>query len=133
MPYQTILPLFGGALSLGLVLLALCAVVPSLRGALPYGWRMLVGGSLGFVLANLASLALGVLPAVCASVWHLRKDSPLAALVAGCAMLGLFVGPLVLSPLGFAAGAWWGARRARRTDGSGSRRELVGSPVRSVE
>ena len=113
MPYQMILPLFAGALSLGLVLLALCAVVPSLRGALPYGWRMLLGSGLGFALANFASLALGVLPALCASAWHVRKDSPVATLVAGCALLGLFIGPLVVSPLGFFGGAWWGLRRAR--------------------
>src|SRR5262249_27980862 len=54
MPYHVILPLFGAALTTGFVLLGVCAIVPSLRGLVPYGWRMLLGAGLGFLAANLA-------------------------------------------------------------------------------
>lgn len=114
MPYFVILPIFAGVLSSGLVLLAVCATVPSLRGAVPYGWRMLLGSSVGFVAANLASLLLGVVPVLAAAALRIDKDSPVARVVAGFALLGLFIGPLVVSPLGFLGGAWVGLRRAWR-------------------
>ena len=114
MPYHVILPLFGAALTAGFVLVGVCAIVPSLRGLVPYGWRMLLGAGLGFVAANLASLLLGVVPALCAMALRVDKAGRAAEIASAFALLGLFVGPLVVSPLGFLGGAWLGLRRAWR-------------------
>ena len=114
MPYFVILPIFAGLLLFEGLVLLVCALVPRLRAALPYGWRVLVGSGAGFCCANLASLAFGVLPVLVASALGLDADSPGIQVVAAFTLLGLFVGPLVVSPLGFLGGAWLGLRRARR-------------------
>jgi hypothetical protein len=112
MPYFVILTYFVVAvLSWGSVL-ALCAAVPRWRGALRTGWRMLVGSVAGFVLANLASIALGGIPVLVAAAAGVEPGDPLAQVVAGFALLGFFIGPLIVSPLGFVAGALLGLRRA---------------------
>ena len=114
MPYHVILPLFALALGLETVVLACSAAVPALRRAVPYLWRMVVGSITGFVLANLGSLLFGALPAALAFVLRVDRDSDAADVVAGFALLGLFIGPLIVSPLGFLGGAILGLRRARR-------------------
>lgn len=114
MPYFVILPIFAVAVCAESIGLLLCAVIPALRRGLPYGWRMLVGSLLGFVTANAASLLVGVVPVLCAAAVGIGKDDPEAQVVAGFALLGLFFGPLIVSPLGFLGGAWVGLRRARR-------------------
>jgi len=114
MPYFVILPIFGGLLCAEGLALAACAAIPRLRLALPYAWRVVVGSSAGFCGANLLCVIFGVLPVLCAGVLRIDKDQPGAQVVAGFVLLGLFVGPLVASPLGFLAGAWLGLRRARR-------------------
>ena len=81
---------------------------------MPYGWRMLLGSSLGFVAANLASLLVGVVPVLAAAALRIDKNSPGARIVAGFALVGLFIGPLIVSPLGFLGGAWLGLKRAWR-------------------
>lgn len=114
MPYQVILPVFALLLCVEGLAVLCCAAVPSLRKALPYGWRMLVGSGAGFVAGNLASILLGVVPVLCAAAMEIDRDHPDAQVVAAFALLGLFVGPLVVSPLGFLGGAWLGLKRARR-------------------
>lgn len=114
MPYFLILPIFAVAMCAEGVGVLLCAAIPALRRALPYGWRMLVGSLLGFLTANLASLLVGVVPVLCAAAMGIGKDDPGARVAAGFALLGLFFGPLIVSPLGFLGGAWVGLRRARR-------------------
>jgi hypothetical protein len=113
-PYFVILPIFAVSLCLEGLVLLLCVLVPSLRRAVPAGLRVLVGSVVGFVLANAASILFGVLPVLVAAVLRVDKDSPAAAVVAGFALAGLFVGPLVVSPLGFLGGAWLGLRRGSR-------------------
>jgi hypothetical protein len=112
MPYAVILPVFAALLAAGSLVLFLCACVPPLRIVVPYAWRMLVGSSVGFCVANVFSLLFGVVPVLIAAALGVDRDSPSAQLVAGCALLGLFVGPLVASPIGFLGGAWVGLRRA---------------------
>jgi hypothetical protein len=114
MPYFVILPVFVLATCAEGLGLALCAAIPALRRVVPYGWRMVVGSVLGFVTANLASLAVGVVPVLCATALGIDRDHPGAPVVAAFALLGLFLGPLIVSPLGFLGGAWVGWRRARR-------------------
>lgn len=114
MPYFVILPVFAVAVCAEGLGLVLCAANPAWRRAVPYGWRMLVGSLLGFLSANLASLLFGVLPVLCATALHIGKDDPGAQVVAAFALLGLFLGPLIASPLGFLGGAWVGLRRAWR-------------------
>jgi len=114
MPYHVILPLFALALGAEVLVLACSAVVPNLRRALPYLWRMAVGSVTGFVLANVGSLLFGALPAALAFALRIDRDSNAADVVAGIALLGLFIGPLIVSPLGFLGGAIVGLRRARR-------------------
>jgi hypothetical protein len=75
---------------------------------------MLVGSTLGFLTANLASILVGVVPVLVAMALGIGKDDPGAQIVAGFTVLGLFLGPLVVSPLGFLGGAWVGWRRGRR-------------------
>lgn len=116
MPYFVILPVFVLAMLLESLGLALCALVPRLRRALPYGWRVLVGSAVGFLTANAASLLFGVVPVLCATALGIDRDHPAAGIVAGFTILGLFLGPLVVSPLGFLGGAWVGWRRARRVE-----------------
>jgi len=114
MPYFVILPIFAMALCAESIGLLLCAAVPALRRGLPYGWHMLVGSLVGFVTANAASLLVGVVPVLIAAMLGIHKDDPGAQVAAGFALLGLFFGPLIVSPLGFLGGAWVGLRRARR-------------------
>jgi len=114
MPYHVILPVFALALGVEAVLLAGSAAIPALRRALPYLWRMAIGSVTGFVLANLGSLLFGALPAALAFALRVDRDSAAADVVAAFALLGLFVGPLIVSPLGFLGGAIVGLRRARR-------------------
>ncbi len=114
MPYFVILPIFAVAVCAEGIGLLLCAAIPALRRGLPYGWRMLVGSLLGFLTANLASLLVGVVPVLCAGAMGIGKDDPGARVVVGFTLLGLFFGPLIVSPLGFLGGAWVGLRRARR-------------------
>lgn len=114
MPYFVILPIFAVAVCAEGICLLLCAAIPALRRAVPYGWRMLVGSFLGFLTANAASLLVGILPVLCAALIGIDKDDPGAQVVAAFALLGLFFGPLIVSPLGFLGGAWVGLRRARR-------------------
>src|SRR5262245_23693249 len=114
MPYFVILPLFAGVFFAEGLVLAVCAAIPRLRVALPYGWRMLVGSCAGFVCANAASILFGLVPIVCARALGIGADAPAAQIVAGFALLGFFLGPLIASPLGFLWGAWLGLRRARR-------------------
>jgi len=114
MPYFVILPAFAAASCAGGLGLALCAAIPALRRGVPYGWRMLIGSMLGFLTANLASLLVGVVPVLAGMALGIDKDDPGAQVVAGFTLLGLFLGPLIVSPLGFLGGAWVGWRRARR-------------------
>ena len=114
MPYFVILLAFTAVLCAEGLGLALCAAVPSLRRGLPYGRRMLVGSTLGFLTANLASILVGVVPVLVAMLIGIDKDDPGAQVVAAFTLLGLFLGPLILSPLGFLGGAWVGWRRAWR-------------------
>lgn len=114
MPYHVILPVFALALGVEALVLVCSAAVPALRRALPYLWRMAVGSVTGFVLANLGSLLFGALPAALAFALRIDRDSDAADVVAGFALLGLFIGPLIVSPLGFLGGAIVGLRRARR-------------------
>ncbi len=114
MPYFVILPVFAALLGAEGLVLCACAAVPRLRAAVPVAWRVLVGSAAGFCGANLLSLALGVVPVLCAGALGIEADDPGAQLVAAFALLGLFVGPLLVSPLGFLAGAYLGFRRARR-------------------
>jgi len=114
MPYHVILPVFALALGAEALVLAVLAAVPALRGAVPTVWRMLVGSVAGFVLANLGSLVFGALPALVALALQIDKDSGAADIVAAFAILGLFIGPLVVSPLGFLGGALVALRRARK-------------------
>jgi hypothetical protein len=114
MPYFVILTYFAIAILAWGSVIGLCAAVPNLRAAVPYCWRMLVGSSVGFVLANLASLAFGLVPVLIALLLHIDRDHPAAQLVSLFVLLGLFIGPLVVSPLGFIGGALVGLRRAWR-------------------
>ena len=114
MPYFVILPVFAGLFFAEGLALAVCATFPRLRAALPYGWRVLVGSCAGFVCANAASLLFGLVPVACAAALGIGADDPGAQVVAAFVLLGLFFGPLVVSPLGFVWGAWVGLRRARR-------------------
>ena len=114
MPYFVILTYFVVAVLAWSSVLGLCAAVPRWRGALFYGWRMLVGSALGFVLANLASIVVGGLPVLIGAVAGVGPDDPAAQVVAAFALLGFFFGPLIVSPLGFLAGALLSLRRARR-------------------
>lgn len=117
MPYFVILWAFLAAFVAESVALGLCAVVPALRRALPYGWRMLVGSGLGFLAANFVSILVGVVPVLIAAVLRVDKEGHVAQIVAAFALLGLFVGPLIVSPIGFLGGAWLGLRRALRAEG----------------
>src|SRR5262245_45022310 len=119
MPYLVILPVFAAALCAEGLGLALCAAIPALRGGVPYGRRVLVGSLVGFVTANLASLLVGVVPVLIAMALGIGKDDPGAQVVAAFTVLGLFLGPLIVSPLGFLGGAWAGWRRAKRVQHSG--------------
>ena len=112
MPYIVILTYFGLAVFAWGWLLALLAAVPRLRAALPYCWRALLGSVLGFAVANVGSLLVGLVPVGVAWALHIGKDSPGAQVVAGFALLGLFFAPPIVSPLGFLGGAWLGLRRA---------------------
>ncbi len=114
MPYFVILPIFAGLLLGEGLALAVCALVPRLRAVVPYGWRVLLGSGAGFVCANALSILLGIVPVLCAAGLGIDADHPWAQGVAACALLGLFVGPLLASPLGFLGGAWLGLKRARR-------------------
>ena len=116
MPYFVILPAFALALFAEGLGVGLCAVVPRLRSTLPCAWRMLVGSMVGFVTANLGSILLGVVPVLVANAAGVDRDHPLAPVVAGCVLLGMFFGPLVVSPLGFVGGAWVGWRSAKRVE-----------------
>jgi hypothetical protein len=114
MPYFVILPIFAGLLCAEGLVLAACAAIPRLRAALPYAWRVLIGSGAGFCCANAASLLFGLVPVACAAALGIGADDPAAQVVAAFALLGLFFGPLIASPLGFLCGAWLGLRRARR-------------------
>lgn len=114
MPYHLILPLFALAVGLETLVLGVLALVPALRRAVPTCWRVLVGSVTGFVVANLGSLLFGALPAVIALALRVDKDSDAADIVAAFAILGLFIGPLVVSPLGFVGGAIVALRRAKK-------------------
>lgn len=114
MPYFVILTYFAVALAAWGAALALLASMPNFRGVVRTGWRMLLGSLVGFVVANLCSLLVGVVPALIAMALHVDRDSPSAPLVAAFALAGLFFGPLVASPLGFVGGAVIGLRRALR-------------------
>lgn len=116
MPYFWILPFFAAAMLGGVCLLGVCRLVPALQRAQPYVRRMLIGSSLGFVLANLASLLFGVVPVLIASALGVSQDSPGAQVAAAFALLGLFIGPLIASPLGVLGGAWIGLERAWRAE-----------------
>lgn len=113
MPYHVILPLFALALGAEALALLVSAAIPTLRRGLPYLWRMVLGSVTGFVLANLGSLLFGAVPCLIALALRIDKDSEAADVVAGFALLGLFIGPLIVSPLGFLGGAMLGLRRAR--------------------
>src|SRR5262245_35124533 len=114
MPYYLILSVFGAALFSELCVLCVCAAIPALRRAVPYGWRVALGSFLGFVGANLVSLLVGLVPVLVASGLRIDRDAPGARIVAGFVLAGLFIGPLIVSPLGFLTGAWLGWKRARR-------------------
>jgi MFS family permease len=114
MPYFVILTYFALAVMAWGSVIALCASVPNWRAAVPYGWRMLVGSSVGFVLANLASVVIGVAPVLLALLIGIDRDDPRAQIVSAFALFGLFIGPLLASPIGFVGGAWLGFRRASR-------------------
>ena len=113
MPYFVILTYFVIAVLAWGSVLGLCAAVPQWRGALHYGWRMLVGSALGFLVANLASIVVGGVPILLAAVFGIQPADPAAQVVAAFALLGFFFGPLVASPLGFVGGALVGLRFAR--------------------
>lgn len=117
MPYFLILWAFGAAFLAESVALGLCAVIPALRRALPYGWRMLVGSSLGFLAANFVSILVGVVPTLLAALLRVNKEGHVAQIAAAFALIGLFIGPLIASPIGFLGGAWLGLRRALRAGG----------------
>ena len=114
MPYLEILSVFAALVAVQGCVVLCCALVPRLRRVVPYGWRVLVGSSVGFVLGNLGSLLLGAVPVLCAVAFHVDRDDPAAQVVAAFALAGFFVGPLVVSPLGFLGGAWIAFARARR-------------------
>lgn len=114
MPYFVILTYFVVAVAAWGAALALLASVPNFRSVVRTGVRMLVGSLVGFVVANLCSLLIGVVPALIAMALDVDRDSPAASLVVGFALVGLFFGPLVASPLGFVGGALLGLRRALR-------------------
>jgi len=115
MPYTWILPSFGLALLAGLGFYALCALVPALRSARTAVGRALLGAGAGFLLANLASAVLGLVPAAIGHALDVAPESAESRIVAGFVLAGLFIGPLIVSPLGALAGAWIGLRRARAT------------------
>lgn len=114
MPHFLVLALFGILLLVEAAALCLCAALPALRRWLPYGWRVLVGSGLGFLVANVGAILLGIVPVLLASALGVDKDGTGGHVVGLFALLGLFLGPLIASPLGFLAGAWIGLRRALR-------------------
>jgi len=111
MPHFVILTYFVIAVLAWGSVLGLCAAVPQWRRAFFYGWRMLVGSAVGFVLANLASIVVGGVPVLLGAALGVGPDDPAAQVVAGFALLGFFIGPLIASPLGFLAGALFSLRR----------------------
>jgi hypothetical protein len=112
LPYFLILLCFVVALLAWGSVLALCLAVPGWRGAVHYVWRMLVGSTLGFLAANLASILVGGVPVLIGVALEVRPEDFAAQIVAAFALLGFFIGPLVVSPLGFVGGALLGLRRA---------------------
>lgn len=122
MPYFIVLGAFGFALLAESLALSVCAAVPALRRLLPSGLRVLVGSALGFVAANLVSLLIGVVPVLVAVVLRVDEDSPGAQVVGAFALLGLFIGPLIASPIGFLGGAWLALRRGLRNGFRGAPR-----------
>lgn len=114
MPYFVILTYFAVAVAAWGAALTLLASMPDFRNVVRTGVRMLVGSLVGFVVANLCSLLIGVVPALLAMALHVDRDDPAAQVVAAFALVGLFFGPLVASPLGFVGGALLGLRRALR-------------------
>lgn len=124
MPYFLILPVFALAMCAEGLGVLLCAAVPSIRpAALPYGRSLLLGSSLGFLMANLASVLLAIVPVLIGMLLGVGTEGHGAQIVATFVLLGLFVGPLVASPLGFLGGAILGLRRTWR------RRHAAGAPV----
>jgi hypothetical protein len=121
MPYVVVLSAFAGVVCAWGSVLALCAGVPAWRRAVFYGRRMLVGSTVGFLLANVASLVVGGLPVLVGAALGIGPDHPAAQVVLGCALLGFCVGPLVGAPLGFVGGAVAGARSAWRLEHAPSR------------
>ncbi len=114
MPYFVILPIFAGLLGAEGLALLVCAAIPRLRAALPTGWRVLAGSCAGFCCANAVSVLLALVPVALAAAFGIEADDRGAQVVAAFVLLGLFVGPLIASPLGFLFGAWLGLRRAQR-------------------
>jgi hypothetical protein len=112
MPYFVVLTYLVVTLLAWASVIVLCASVPRWRGALPYAWRMLAGSLAGFVLANLASVALGGIPILLGLAAGVERGDPTAQVVTAFALLGFFLGPLLASPLGFLGGALVGLRQA---------------------
>ena len=114
MPYFLILPVFAALFAAEGLALAVCAAVPRLRAALPYGRRVLLGSCAGFFCANAASALIALVAVAIGAALGVTPDDRGAQLVAAFVLLGVFLGPFVASPLGFLCGAWVGLKRARR-------------------
>ena len=133
MPYLALLSIFALLVGVEGAVVLVCALVPSLRSALPYGWRMLVGSSVGFVVGYLASMLLGGVAVVCAAALDIDRDHPAAQIVVAVVLIGFVIGPLVASPLGFLGGAWFGLQSARRSTAPARAQAPVASAVRADE
>jgi hypothetical protein len=113
-PYFLILPLFALGVAVQIALLALSLIAPPLARRRPYLWRVLVGSSAGFVVANILVVSICAVPIVFGEKLGLRDDNPLHAAIGLVAGIGLLVGPLIATVVGLALGAKIGIRCAKR-------------------
>jgi len=93
--------------------------IEPLRPAYPFAWRVLVGSVLGFLLANALMLALFLIPPGAEQASDAAKFAYAAA---------LFLGPAIVSLIGFLGGSILGVWFAIKSRSSKSRSQEGGNP-----
>lgn len=114
MPYFLILPLFVLGVLLQSAVLGATMLFDRFAPLRPYAWRVLVWSSAGFLAAN----ALLLIPCCVVMMFGdrlgLHDDNPIHQTIGIVAGLGILIGPLLASPLGFGAGVVIAIRRGHR-------------------
>ncbi len=91
-----------------------CGIVPRLRWALPFAWRVLVWSGTGCILANVPVFALYAVPLALDRSGLTPEPGNARGALGVVLGVGLLLGPIVASAAVFFGGALFGVWRASR-------------------